>query len=667
MSRRSSLTLGKRIVFGFTAVLLVVVCLGVFARLGVSGIVHDAEEVIEGNKLNALLTEKEVDHLNWANQVNRLVTDDKVNTLEVQLDDHKCAFGKWLYGEGRKHAETLVPSLAPLFKAIEEPHRQLHHSAGKIKEVYRTADVHLGGFLREMKADHLVWMGAVKSALLDDFSTSTEVQVDPKECGLGKWLYASEIEAVKAEYPAFAALVNKIYEPHERLHKGAITINEMLASGDRAGAKAYYESAVEPAAHETLKVIDELVAWNDQQVKGLNEARQIFAGETAVALHTVQEMLAGLREHAREHIMTDEQMLAHASTTGWWVLVISAGAILIGLLLSIFIPRSIVRVLTGISDTISQGAVEVAAAAQQLSGASQGLAQGTTEQAASLEETAASVEEISSMARQNTQNAGEAARLSDNVEDLSNQGGESMTRMKTAVGRIKDAADETANIVKAIDEIAFQTNLLALNAAVEAARAGDAGKGFAVVAEEVRNLAQRSAEAARETAQKIERSRQLSDEGVAVSEEVAKSLEEIQKNAVQAAVLVKEISTASDEQSRGLEQLNTAVSQMDQVTQQNAAIGEESAAASEELAAQSSSMEVAVADLVALVTGAHAVEASRASRDRQFEKPHRSVNETVSSAKAKRDQHQHANGNGALVDEHEPGIIDLEDNNFAGF
>ncbi len=179
-----------------------------------------------------------------------------------------------------------------------------------------------------------------------------------------------------------------------------------------------------------------------------------------------------------------------------------------------------------------------------------------------------------------------------------------MSRMSEAIGEIKRSSDETAKIVKTIDEIAFQTNLLALNAAVEAARAGDAGKGFAVVAEEVRNLAMRSAEAAKDTSALIEGSQKNADNGVTVTEEAAKSLREITDNIQKVAQLVGEVTAASNEQSEGIDQINTAVAQLDKVTQSSAANAEESASASEEMSGQAQELKAAVGTLVALVGGA---------------------------------------------------------------
>jgi len=210
---------------------------------------------------------------------------------------------------------------------------------------------------------------------------------------------------------------------------------------------------------------------------------------------------------------------------------------------------------------------------------------------------------MSSMTKQNADNAVQANSLAGEANQSATKGNEAMGRMSQAIGEIQKSADETAKIIKVIDEIAFQTNLLALNAAVEAARAGEAGKGFAVVAEEVRNLAMRSAEAAKNTASMIEESVKNSKNGVDIAGEVAKMLEEITDSSRKANELVGEIAAASQEQAQGIDQVNTAMAQMDKVTQQNAANAEESASASEELSAQAQQMNVMVNELVAIVGG----------------------------------------------------------------
>ncbi len=240
---------------------------------------------------------------------------------------------------------------------------------------------------------------------------------------------------------------------------------------------------------------------------------------------------------------------------------------------------------------VSQGTEQVSSATQQISAGSQSLAQGANEQASSLEEISSSLEEMSSMTKQNAENASQAKNLAAEANSKAAQGKQAMVRMNESINKIKESSDQTGKIVKTIDEIAMQTNLLALNAAVEAARAGEAGRGFAVVAEEVRNLAQRSAEAAKNTANMIEDSVKNAEDGVAIAGEVAKSLEAIVGSNVKVDNLIAEIAAASQEQSQGIDQVNTAVAQMDKVTQQNAANSEESASAAEELSSQAEELQ----------------------------------------------------------------------------
>ncbi len=281
--------------------------------------------------------------------------------------------------------------------------------------------------------------------------------------------------------------------------------------------------------------------------------------------------------------------------------------------------RSIVNSIRRIIDKLKEGTAEVTSASEQVSISSQSLAEGTTEQAAGLEETSSSLEVMASMTKQNAENAQQANMLASEARKSADTGTGAMNRMNTAINDIQKSSDETAKIIKVIDEIAFQTNLLALNAAVEAARAGEAGKGFAVVAEEVRNLAMRSAEAAKNTANMIEESVKNSNNGVDIAGEVSKVLEEIVQSIGKTTDLVGEIAAASAEQSQGIEQVNTAVAQMDKVTQQNAANAEESASASEELNTQAEQMRQVVEELVTLVKGV-GNQKNNASNDRELKK-----------------------------------------------
>jgi methyl-accepting chemotaxis protein len=258
------------------------------------------------------------------------------------------------------------------------------------------------------------------------------------------------------------------------------------------------------------------------------------------------------------------------------------------------IKNALNTAVNNLDEALSQvgiAAEQFTSTAGQISAGSQALAQASSEQASSLEEVSSSLQEMASMAKQNAADADAARGLADGARASSGKGVDSMHRLSEAISKIKASSDATAKIVKTIDEIAFQTNLLALNAAVEAARAGDAGKGFAVVAEEVRNLAIRSAKAAKNTANLIQESVNSAEGGVRINQEVLKNLEEINEQVKKVGEVMAKIAAASEQQSQGVDQVNIAIEQMNMVTQQTAANSEESASAAEELSGQAEEMQ----------------------------------------------------------------------------
>ncbi len=247
--------------------------------------------------------------------------------------------------------------------------------------------------------------------------------------------------------------------------------------------------------------------------------------------------------------------------------------------------------LDGALTEVASSTLQVSAASDQIASGGQSLASGASEQAASLEEVASSLQEMSAMTTQSADNAQQARALAEQARASAGEGVTSMRQLAAAMVAIQASSDQTAKIVKTIDEIAFQTNLLALNAAVEAARAGDHGRGFAVVAEEVRALALRSAEAAKNTATLIEASGIEVRDGVARNAEVLTKLEAINVQTDKVGAVVNEIAAATTQQADGIVQVNRAVEQMNSVTQQVAANAEESASAAEELASQAMAMQ----------------------------------------------------------------------------
>lgn len=242
--------------------------------------------------------------------------------------------------------------------------------------------------------------------------------------------------------------------------------------------------------------------------------------------------------------------------------------------------------LNDVMSNISTASEQVASGSRQVSDSSMELSQGATEQASSVEELTASLEEISSQTRQNADSANQANSLAELAKGNAIQGNTQMQEMLRAMDEINESSGNISKIIKVIDEIAFQTNILALNAAVEAARAGQHGKGFAVVAEEVRNLAARSANAAKETTDMIEGSIKKVEGGTKIANQTADALTKIVEDVSKVANLVSDIAVASNEQAIGISQINQGIMQVSTVIQTNSATSEETAAASEELSSQ---------------------------------------------------------------------------------
>ena len=599
------LSLSMKLAVGFSAVLLILVVLGGIVYLNLGNISERSHAYVDYSRLNSTMAEKEGDHLEWVRNVEHLFLENLEST-GVEMDPHKCALGKFLSGEECQAMMEADPAFKKLVHAIEEPHRRLHESARHLEDVWRTRHEGLTDILRDRLRDHHEWALKVSKMIIEN-DPSIDVELDADRCALGQWLRTEQYRRYAEDFPELRQIVADFKQPHQELHESAGLIQQALREGDRTGARDIFENRTLVALGKVAGGIQQAIDAEGQRLQAQDKAKQLYERETLTALADTRNFLKEIASHAHQQAADQADLLqGKVKTSLSMIIFLTAGAVLAGGLISFFLARSITRAIKRVIESLTSGSEQVTSASGQVAQSSQQMAEGASEQASSLEEISASLEEMASMTKQTAENANQANSMGTQTRKSSESGSTAMQRLNEVINKIKESSDETGNIVKTIDEIAFQTNLLALNAAVEAARAGEAGKGFAVVAEEVRSLAMRSAEAAKNTAKLIEEAKENADNGVNVSAEVDQALKQITENAQAVDNLINEVSSASEEQSKGIDQVNTAMADLDKVTQSNAANAEESASASEELSGQAQELNGMVETLAAIVGGARA-------------------------------------------------------------
>ncbi len=597
--------------FGSGAIICLMVGLVAVIMCGISN--KASEKAREMTEIEKNLMSAHRAHIEWKLELQSgfFNNDEK---LDVEVDGHKCGFGAWYYGGGLDDLKTYDPEAAEILKTIENTHLELHNTAEKINEVWKPVHPGLTEKLQTILSAHRAWAINVANAVLEN--KKAEVETDPGKCMFGQFLSGQENRDLENKWPEYAALIQKIKVHHNNLHESVDDINR---AGSQVNKRNIFINTTEKELAEIEKLFNQIISLEEFIVKNNNDAVKIFKTETVPLIETVSDTLVKTSGKIRE-TGGELQVFAAKTTKNQYIIIMTgvAAGIILAVFLGFLITASIMKQLgadpstikdiaekiakgdlrieldeknpvgvyksikamvenlKSIISNIASSADQVNSGSEQISESSQQISSGANEQAAGTEEVSSSMEELASNIQLNSENAQKSNNIAKSVVVKAEEGGKAV---KETVEAMKNISEK----ISIIEDIARNTNMLALNAAIEAARAGEAGKGFSVVAAEVRKLAENSQKAAGDIITISSSSLARADEALHVIEDLIPEFREVSE-------LVQDITSASNEQNTGAEQINKAILQLDTVIQQNASYSEEMASMAEELSSQAEIM-----------------------------------------------------------------------------
>ncbi|MDG5766766.1 methyl-accepting chemotaxis protein [Balneolales bacterium ANBcel1] len=601
-------TLGKKLIVSFMGVAAITLVVGLIGFIGAMLSDRSMEEVGQvrlPSVASLLQIESEAEHISTAMRTLAIpgIPFETRRTYYDQIDESRTRYQRaWDVFEPLPQTEEeagLWSQFVPAWENWADVNNRVMELTTRFDEIGIEDPMELDRQLEMFMKDHYMVVQDVLHMIYVD-QEAFRGGDDHTACNAGQWL-----PDYQTDNHQLANVISGFENPHRDFHNAVARMQDLVSAGNYNQARKVYENEFLGNMEEVFGAIERMLDMSGNALAAMEEAKDMLLGEV---YENQQESMALLQGMVDINLDVADNEVATATTQSFFIRTVSLIGLVLGVALAIglgiFISRNINNTLRRIIEGLSSGAEQVNASSTQLSSSSQDLSEGASEQAAGLQQTTSSLEQMAAQTKQTAENSGQAEKTMNETQPRVEKGMDAMKRMNEQMDGIRKASEETSKIIKTIDDIAFQTNLLALNAAVEAARAGEAGKGFAVVAEEVRNLAQRSAEAARITSELIENSQKNSESGFTMAEEVSEHLEEIKVSVNNGSELVVEIAAAAKEQSRGIDELNSVMREMDKVVQNNASGSEETASASEELSSQATELKRMVDELTALIGSA---------------------------------------------------------------